>query len=135
MVDFVADLTAEIGAISAMTERAAAFLTDAGVDSRASHHVALVLDELLTNVTSYGGMPWAPISVRLKILPDQISGEVLDGGAMFDPRTHHVSTGADIDGPIGGLGLLLIHEVTMSLNYERLDGQNRTTFSIRRIQS
>jgi anti-sigma regulatory factor (Ser/Thr protein kinase) len=55
MADFIAELTARPDAISALTERAAKFLTESGVDARAVHHVALVLDELLTNVATYGG--------------------------------------------------------------------------------
>jgi anti-sigma regulatory factor (Ser/Thr protein kinase) len=49
---FVAELTAKLDAISALTEQAAKFLADSGVDTRAVHHVALVLDELLTNVST-----------------------------------------------------------------------------------
>jgi anti-sigma regulatory factor (Ser/Thr protein kinase) len=71
MVDFVAELAAKPDAISALTERAAQFLTEAGVDARAVHHVALVFDELLTNVATYGGIVEAPVFIRLTILPDR----------------------------------------------------------------
>ena len=45
MADFVADVVAEQDAISALSERAATFLAGEGVDARATHHVALLLDE------------------------------------------------------------------------------------------
>jgi anti-sigma regulatory factor (Ser/Thr protein kinase) len=132
MADFAAELTATPDAISAMTERVAAFLADSGVDARAAHHVALVLDELLTNVATHGGAIEAPVSVSLTISPDRVSAEVVDGGAVFDPRVERsfdVSASAE-ERPVGGLGLLLVHRVTEGLAYERAGDRNRTTFSI-----
>ena len=134
MADFAAELTARQDAISALTERVATFLADSGVDARAAHHMALVLDELLTNVATHGGAIEAPISVSLTISPDRVAAEVVDGGAMFDPR---VARNRDVSArveerPVGGLGLLLVHRVTEGLAYERAGDRNRTTFSIRR---
>jgi anti-sigma regulatory factor (Ser/Thr protein kinase) len=122
MVDFVAELAAKPDAISALTERAAQFLTEAGVDARAVHHVALVFDELLTNVATYGGIVEAPVFIRLTILPDRVTAEVLDGGMMFDPRVErYLDPPASVeDLPVGGWGLLLARRVTESLAYERV---------------
>jgi anti-sigma regulatory factor (Ser/Thr protein kinase) len=135
MADFVADISAEPEAISALTERATAFLADAGVDERAAHHIALVLDELLTNVAMHGAAPDAPASVRLAVLPDRISAEVFDSGAMFDPRPpRNVDVSADVgERPVGGLGLMLVHRVTGGLDYERIGDRNRTTFWVSRM--
>jgi serine/threonine-protein kinase RsbW len=134
MVDFVAELAAKPDAISALTARVAQFLTEAGVDARAVHHVALVLDELLTNVAAYGGTVEAPVSIRLTISTDRVTAEVVDGGMMFDPRVERSrDTFAGVeDLPVGGWGLLLARRVTDSLAYERVGERNRTTFSIRR---
>jgi serine/threonine-protein kinase RsbW len=134
MADFVAELTAKQEAISALTERAAKFLADSGVDARAVHHVALVLDEILTNVVTYGGTAETPVSVRLTASSDRISAEVMDGGIMFDPR---IEQNLDISGgleerPVGGLGLLLVSRIAEGLAYERVGDRNRTTFSISR---
>jgi serine/threonine-protein kinase RsbW len=134
MTDFVAELTAEQEAISALTERAAKFLADSGVDARAVHHVALVLDEILTNVATYGGTAETPVSVRLTTSSDRIAAEVIDGGKMFDPR---IAGDLDISAsleerPIGGLGLLLVGRIAEGLAYERVGDRNRTIFSISR---
>jgi anti-sigma regulatory factor (Ser/Thr protein kinase) len=136
MADFFAELTAEPDAISALTGRVAEFLDEAGVDARAVHHVALVLDELLTNVASYGGTIDAQVSVRLTILPDRVSAEIVDGGMMFDPRVErNVDVSASVeDRSIGGMGLLLVGRVTESLTYERVGDANRTCFSIHRAR-
>jgi anti-sigma regulatory factor (Ser/Thr protein kinase) len=132
MADFAADLIAKQDAISALTERVAAFLADAGVDARATHHMSLVLEELLTNVATHGGVSEAPVSVSLTISPDRVTAEVVDGGAMFDPRAERNldGTAGVEERPVGGLGLLLVHRVTESLAYERVGDRNRTTLSI-----
>jgi serine/threonine-protein kinase RsbW len=136
MADFLAELTAKPDAISALTGQVAEFLDTGGVDARAVHHVALVLDELLTNVASYGGTIDAPVSVRLTILPDRVSAEIVDGGMMFDPRVErNVDLSASVeDRSIGGMGLLLVARVTENLTYERIGEANRTCFSIRRVR-
>jgi anti-sigma regulatory factor (Ser/Thr protein kinase) len=134
MPDFVAQLTAKQDAISALTEKAAKFLEDFGVDARAVHHVALVLDELLTNIANHGGTIDTPISIRLMISPARVAAEVVDGGMMFDPRVEqNLNTSTSLEEcPIGGLGLLLVQQLAESLSYERVEGRNRTTFSIGR---
>lgn len=132
MADFAAELTTRQDAISALTERVAAFLADSGVDARAAHHVALVLDELLTNVAVHSGAIEAAVSVRLTISPERVNAEVVDGGTMFDPRVERnpdVSASLE-ERPVGGLGLLLVQQVTENLAYERAEERNRTTFSI-----
>ena len=106
MADFVAELTAKPDAISALIQRVTKFLTESGVDARAVHHVALVLDELLTNVATYGGTVETPVSIRMTILPDRVTAEVVAGGAMFDPS---VDQDLEIfasfeDLPVGGWG-------------------------------
>jgi serine/threonine-protein kinase RsbW len=132
MSAFAAELIAEPQAISALTERVAEFLAACGVDARATHHMALVLDELLTNVATHSEAGEAPVSINVKVLPDRVSAEVLDQGAMFDPRSAPVpdlSVGVE-ERPIGGLGLLLVQRITDGLVYERAGDHNRTTFSI-----
>jgi len=134
MADFVAECTAEADAISELTGRVTAFLADAHVDQRATHHVALVLEELLTNVATHGGAPAAAVSVSLAVSPARVSGEVVDGGRMFDPsRERDADLSADVSKrAIGGLGLVLVRRLTESLAYERVGDRNRTTFSIGR---
>jgi serine/threonine-protein kinase RsbW len=131
MTSFTAELTAKQEAISALTKRVTAFLADCDIDARGAHHMVLVLDELLTNVAVHGTGE-AAVSVRLTISPDRVTAEVVDDGAMFDPRVERnpdVSAGAERRS-IGGLGLWLVHQVTEDLAYEWAGERNRTTFSI-----
>ena len=132
MSEFAAEVAAEPYAISALTERVTTFLAGCGVDARATHHVALVLDELLTNVASHSGAGDAPVSVNVTVAPERVHGEVVDQGAMFDPLSAPAPdlSGAIDERPIGGLGLLLVQRITEALAYERTGDRNRTTFSI-----
>jgi len=134
MADFSAEIIPGADAISELTERVTAFLADAQVDQRATHHVALVLEELLTNVATHGGAPASAVSVCVRVSPERVSGEVVDAGKMFDPsRERHADLSGDVgERAVGGLGLVLVRRLTESLAYERLGARNRTTFSIGR---
>jgi serine/threonine-protein kinase RsbW len=134
MAEFVAELIPGIDEISELTERVTAFLAHARVDQRATHHVALVLEELLTNVATHGGAPEAAVSVSVTVAPARVSGEVVDGGKMFDPSREREADLSPDAGKreVGGLGLVLVRRLTESLAYERVGGRNRTTFSIGR---
>jgi len=131
MTDFVAEIAPQTDAISALTERVMAHLADCGVDSRAAHHVALVLDELLTNVAMHDGLSAGPVAIRVGVSAARVSGEVVDGGKPFDPSLERQSIAAEgVERPPGGLGLLLVRRLTEGLVYERVGERNRTTFSI-----
>jgi serine/threonine-protein kinase RsbW len=134
MSEFKAAITAEPSAIADLTTDTMEFLQGAGVDGRATHHVALVLEELLTNIATHGGAPVEPTWVRITVEPQRVAGEVIDAGTPFDPRG---APAPDIhapedDRPIGGLGLFLVTELTSELEYAHRDGRNHTAFAVGR---
>jgi len=136
MIRFATSITPNPEAISRLTDEVTGFLRSSGVDARAAHHVALVIEEILTNVATHGGSPDAPATVSLEVQPDRVSGEIGDCGGPFDPRTGPVPDfGTPIeDRKIGGLGLHLVRQLTSVLEY-RCDGkQNWTTFCVPREQ-
>jgi serine/threonine-protein kinase RsbW len=124
----------EPAAISALTDRVMEFLAQAGVDARCAHHVALMLDELLTNVATHGGGALTPAHVCVEVHGDRVSAEVLDSGAPFDPRNAREPDPAvaPADRPIGGLGLMLVRRLGCELDYERRADRNWTKFSMAR---
>lgn len=131
---FTAEIRAEPLAISALTEQAMEYLGAAGVDARATHHVALVIDEMLTNVASHGEAPGGTVRVRIDILLDRVTAEILDPGLPFDPRTAPApDLETDVENrAIGGVGLLLVKTLTSELDYERSGDRNRTRFAVAR---
>jgi serine/threonine-protein kinase RsbW len=134
MTELEARFLAEPAAIADFTSRTMEFLEEAGVDPRAVHHVALVLEELLTNIAIHGGAPEEPARVRIKVEPGHVAGEIIDAGMPFDPREAPLPDvrAAIEDRPIGGLGLFLTRQFTSDLDYARRDGRNHTAFSIGR---
>ena len=132
MTPFEAELAVNPQAISELTERASDFLHQAGVDERTTHHVSLVLDEILTNLISHGGSLNSSATVRIAVEQDRVKGEIIDAGPFFDPRsTPDPDTGAAAsERPIGGLGLLLVRRLTAELDYVRRGDRNHMTFSI-----
>lgn len=99
------------------------------------HRLTLVLEELLTNVISYGYDDDGndhQIHVHLKIEDDVLTSVFDDDGRPFDP---HEAQKPNMDGPledrsVGGLGIHLILTIMDSVAYERIDGRNRTTMTM-----
>ena len=134
MARFTADIAPSPEAIGRLSDDVSDFLRGAGVDERAVHHVALVIDEILTNVATHGGCPDAPATVVLEVQPDRVSGEIGDFGKPFDPRTGPAPDfGASIEErKVGGLGLHLVRQLTSKLEYRSNGKQNWTIFCIPR---
>jgi anti-sigma regulatory factor (Ser/Thr protein kinase) len=134
MTQFEEDVATEPAAIADSTDRAMEFLQNAGVDARAVHHVALVLEEILTNIATHGGRPAEPTKVRITVEPKRVAGEIFDSGSPYDPRTGPTpDLEATLeDRRIGGLGLHLVKQLTSELDYERRGERNRTVFAIAR---
>ena len=136
MTRFATSIAPNPEAISRLTDEVTGFLRGSGVDARAVHHVALVIEEILTNVATHGRSSDAPATVTLEVRPDRVSGEIGDCGAPFDPRTGPMPDfGTPVeDRKIGGLGLHLVRQLTSVLEYRRDGKQNWTTFCIPREQ-
>jgi anti-sigma regulatory factor (Ser/Thr protein kinase) len=134
MSRFESSILATPEAISELTDKVMTFLAEQGVETRATHHVALVLDEVLTNLGTHGNCRDQPAKIALTVEPDKVTGEVIDTGPSFDPRTAP-DPSLDIaaaDRPIGGLGLYLVRKLSAALEYTRRNDENCTTFAITR---
>ena len=120
--------------ISDLADRAGDFLAKAGVDARATHHVAMILSELLTNLGTHGGLSDDPATVRISIEPRQVLAEIIDAGPAFDPRSAPAPdfSGSAEDIQVGGLGLFLMRKLASAVDYGRDAGRNRTSFAIER---
>lgn len=131
---FEAEVLARAPDIAALAERVGSFLDNAGVDVRATHHVAMIVDELLTNLGTHGGVVEEPAAIRILIEPDRVKVEVNDSGSPFDPRSApdpNLSTSVE-DREIGGLGLFLMRKIATDLYYARDGGHNLTSFAVLR---
>jgi anti-sigma regulatory factor (Ser/Thr protein kinase) len=137
MTRFETSTLATPEAITDLTEQVMAFLSNQGVEARPTHHVALILDEVLTNLGTHGGCPDRPAEVALTFDPEKITGEIVDCGRPFDP-TLAPEPSLDVspdDRPIGGLGLHLVRKLSCALEYARRNDKNCTIFAVSRAAS
>lgn len=134
MTRFKTTVLAEPETISDLTGDLLAFLAGQNVDARTTHHVALIVEEVLTNLATHGQCSGQPAKLTVTVEPAQVKGEIIDSGAAFDPRK---APDPDLDlaaadRPVGGVGLFLVRQFSRELEYVSDGGQNRTTFAVGR---
>jgi serine/threonine-protein kinase RsbW len=121
-------------AISELTDSIMAFLQEQNVDARATHHVALIVEEVLTNLGTHGNCNDRPARITVTVGPAEVEGEIVDCGSPFDPRlapTPDLDLAPE-DRATGGLGLFLVRQLSYKFEYEHRDGENRTMFAVAR---
>ena len=120
--------------ISELTESIMAFLNAQQVDARAIHHVALIVEEILTNLGSHGNCGDRPARITVTVGPAGVKGEIVDSGTPFDPREAPVPNLdlAPEGRAAGGLGLFFVREFSCKFEYEYKNGENYTMFAVAR---
>lgn len=100
-----------------------------GIPTEQSLRFGLVLDELITNIISYGlaGRSDGTIKLAVEHRDGVLSAELIDDGPAFDPlAADAVPPDGDIETrEIGGLGITLVKTFMDRLDYRRVDGFNR----------
>lgn len=134
MSGFSASVLAQSALIADMNERVLDFLQQQQVEARTANHVALIVEEVLSNIGTHGQCTDRPVRVALEVEADRVEGEIVDSGAPFDPRE---APEPDLDGgagerPIGGLGLFLVRRFSSALEYVSRNGQNYLHFAVAR---
>ena len=121
-------------AISELTGSIIAFLEEQHVDARATHRVALIVEEILTNLATHGHSSDRPARITVTVGPMGVKGEIVDSGTPFDPRDAPVPKLdlAPEDRAAGGLGLFLVREFSCKFEYEYKNGENYTMFAVAR---
>ena len=138
MIGLDIPLVLDAEGVSAAVERAQTWLEEeAAVDARAAMHVALTLDELLTNTATHGGAHGLSAQVTLQVLADRVEVQINDPAAAYDPRN---APKPDLeasleDKKIGGLGVHLVMKLSRDLAYARDKDRNRTNYWIARAAS
>ncbi len=98
-----------------------------------AYQLTLVLDELLTNVISYGYADDAEHTIELTInlAEGSLTIEWEDDGEAFDPfKVEEPDLESPIeDRPIGGLGVHFVKTIMDTVAYRRRDGRNHLTMS------
>ena len=100
-----------------------------GFDSKETHRLRLAVEETVANVINYGEA--TVITLHATTSGDQLLLTIDDDGKPFDPTQESatdLSVPAD-ERPAGGMGLILLHRMTDSLNYQRINGHNILTLA------
>lgn len=91
--------------------------------------VRLTLDELLSNVIKYAYDDGAVHQIGLRLEPGSpFRVTIEDDGQPFDPLTEApppVLDGPVEDRPIGGLGLHILKQMGLRMQYQRVNNRNR----------
>jgi anti-sigma regulatory factor (Ser/Thr protein kinase) len=110
----------------------------AGLDKKATYRLRLAVDEITTNIITYGyeesGIA-GDITARADIDDHTLTITLEDTSQPFDPLKRMEPE--DLDLPleqrnIGGLGIYLAINGVDKFTYERVDGRNRNTFVVYR---
>jgi anti-sigma regulatory factor (Ser/Thr protein kinase) len=134
MSGFSASVLAQPSLIADLNERVLGFLHQQQVEPRAASHVALIVEEVLTNIGTHGQCADKPVRIALTVDRERVTGEIVDRGIPFDPRDApepELAQGAG-ERPLGGLGLFLVRRFSSALEYASRNGENYLHFAVAR---
>jgi serine phosphatase RsbU (regulator of sigma subunit)/anti-sigma regulatory factor (Ser/Thr protein kinase) len=102
-----------------------------GLAPKVMHDLNLALEEILTNIISYGYKDERDheIKVRLSVRPGEVKAEVEDDGQSFNPLAApepHTAKALE-ERTIGGLGIHLVRTLMDGLEYKRQADRNILT--------
>lgn len=116
------------GEVARVLAAFAAFVESRAVPAEARRAILVVLDELLTNVASYGmaGQADGRATVEAVVSPDALAVTLTDNGPHFDPLALEApDTTLSVEHrPIGGLGIYLMQHLVDEAHYARTGDQN-----------
>lgn len=123
----------ELSRIGELAEAVEGFCAAHGLSDRIGHHLTLVLDELVTNIITYGYAPEAAgghrIHLHLGLAGDLVVARLIDDARPFNILT---APPPDLEAPleerpIGGLGIHFVRSLMDDIAYERRDPHNILT--------
>ena len=127
-------LTNDVQEVARVIDTLEEFGAENGVPVSQSLRFGLVLDELITNIISYGlaGRSDGTISLAIEHRDGVLHAELADNGPPFDPLAADAKPpGGDIETrEVGGLGLTIVKSFMDRLDYRRVDGLNRLTMEM-----
>ncbi|HAM39987.1 MAG: hypothetical protein A2107_13375 [Verrucomicrobia bacterium GWF2_62_7] len=117
------------------TEEAMHFIEENGIRGQAVYAVNLAIEEMATNILKYGYDDDAAheIFLRMELYVGHLVVVLEDDGHEFNPLdapAPNVSLSAE-KRELGGLGICLVRKFAEQMRYERLNGRNRLTITIR----
>lgn len=129
------ELSNDLREVPRVAERVESFCQGHKVPKKAAYRFNLALDEVLTNIITYGFDSGGShqIEVLVTCRKGELSATVSDDGVAFDPVAQPApDTHAAVeDRPIGGLGIHLLRKLTDEVTYRRDGNRNYLSFRAR----
>ncbi|MCI0396196.1 MAG: SpoIIE family protein phosphatase [Chloroflexi bacterium] len=129
-----------VAALGEVTNYVLAAAAAAGLDEKMSYRLRLAVDEIATNVVTHGYAE-AGLSGTLTIWADQdekhLTVYLEDSGVTYDPHQALPENGPRPsleEPPVGGLGAFLALAGVNQFHYQQIQGRNRSTFVVRRME-
>ena len=120
--------------IAHVTEKFEIFAEENNLSQRIIYDISLCLDELITNIISYGFKDEAKhiIEIQFHLKEHEIKLIFIDDGIAFDPELKedpvHLKHSVE-ERPIGGLGIYLVKKLMDIIKYKRVEDKNILTLT------
>lgn len=124
----------DIAEVARVLDAVEAFGEEQDLPQKKVFQLNLVLDELITNIVSYGfdGHSGGKIDLSIAFEGDILRAELVDNGKPFNPLEAEIpDIGDDIDEmQVGGLGLKFVRTYVDRLDYRRDGAFNRLSLQM-----
>jgi anti-sigma regulatory factor (Ser/Thr protein kinase) len=122
--------------LKAIRQYVLASASEFGLDERRAYRLSLAVDEIATNIITYGyGKSDSTGTIEIQAIETDNGLEIVleDSTPPFDP--HSKDQPKDLAAPseardIGGLGIFLARENVDEFRYEYVNGRNRNVFVV-----
>lgn len=135
----ILELKNEISEIERMSQAVEEFGQDHNLPSQVLFDMNLALEEIVTNVISYGFVDDGEhhIVIRLSLHQGVLTAAVEDDGRPFNPLEAPISgTDAPLEkGPMGGFGIHLVRKAMDEIEYRRENNRNILVMSKKAVES
>lgn len=131
-------VSGKLDSLGAIAQYVISAAVRAGLDKKATYKLRLAIDEIATNIITYGyeeaGIV-GDILIQAKLEDDALTIFVEDTGSLYDSTQKEIPD--DLDKPleqrkIGGLGVYLAIQGVDRFIYERIANRNRNIFVVNR---
>jgi serine/threonine-protein kinase RsbW len=128
-------LANDVQEVARVIDRIELFCDEESIMPQKGLRFSLALDELITNILSYGlaDRTDGQISLTVDHSDGMLHAKIADNGPQFDPFAAevHAPTGTIEERKVGGLGIALVKSVMDHLEYRREGGFNRLKLSMK----
>lgn len=138
--EYTIEIANRLSELALLTDRLTAICEEQGLGARASFHLQLVCDELVTNTISYGydNDDERTIRISATFTPDEVALVIQDDGRPFNPFQNRDSPDLTLgveEREIGGLGIHFVKRVMERVAYERSGRYNVISMTMNRNKS